>query len=84
MEELWQAIVHSVAKMPYLEKSLSWSSAHFLFGLFVFMILSYMRRLYILEVNLLSVVSFAIIFSHSEGCLSSCSQFPLLCKSFSV
>ena len=44
----------------------------FLLGLFVFMILSYMRCLYILEINPLSVVSFAIIFSHSEGCLSSC------------
>ena len=28
-----------------------------------------MNCLYILEVNSLSVVSFAIIFSHSEGCL---------------
>ena len=28
-----------------------------------------MSCLYILEINLLSVVSFAIIFSHSEGCL---------------
>ena len=28
-----------------------------------------MSCLYILEVNLLSVVSFAIIFSHSKGCL---------------
>ena len=29
-----------------------------------------MSCLYILEINPLSVVSFAIIFSHSEGCLS--------------
>ena len=28
-----------------------------------------MRRLYIFEINSLSVASFAIIFSHSEGCL---------------
>ena len=28
-----------------------------------------MSCLYILEINSLSVVSFAIIFSHSEGCL---------------
>ena len=28
-----------------------------------------MSSLYILEINPLSVVSFAIIFSHSEGCL---------------
>ena len=37
-------------------------------GLFVFLALSCMR-LYILEINPLSVVSFAIIFSHPEGCL---------------
>ena len=35
--------------------------------------------LYILEINPLSVVSFAIIFSHSEGCL-----FTLLIVSFAV
>ena len=45
------------------------SSAHFLFGLFIFLVLSYMNYLYILEVNSLSIVSFAITFSHSEGCL---------------
>ena len=41
----------------------------FFIGLFVFLVLSYMNCLYILEVNSLSVVSFAIIFSHYEGCL---------------
>ena len=45
------------------------SSAHFLIGLFVFLILSCMSCLYILEINPLSVDSFANIFSHSEGCL---------------
>ena len=35
--------------------------------------------LYILEINPSSVVSFAIIFSHSEGCL-----FTLLIVSFAV
>ena len=43
--------------------------AHFLIGLFVFRILSCMRCLYILEINPLSVASFAIIFSHFEDCL---------------
>ena len=43
-------------------------SFHFLIGLFVFLILNCMSCLYILEINPLSVVSFAIIFSHSEGC----------------
>ena len=50
-------------------KCLSGSSVQCLIGLFVFLILSYMSCLYILEVNLLSVALFAIIFSHFEGCL---------------
>ena len=45
------------------------SFSHFLIGLFVFLALSCMSCLYILEINPLSVVSFGIVFSHSEGCL---------------
>ena len=54
-------------------------SAHFLNGLFVFLILSCMSCLYILEINPLSVNSFQNIFSHSEGCL-----FVLFMVSFVV
>ena len=57
-------------------------SMHFLIGLFVFLILSFMSCLYILEINPLSIVSFANIFYHSEGCLFIYLWFPLLCKSF--
>ena len=54
--------------MSSLEKGLFSSFYHFLIGLFVFLVLSCMSCLYVLEVNPLSVVSFALIFSHSEGC----------------
>ena len=65
--------------MTSLEKYLFSSLTHFLIGLFVFLVLNYMRGLYILEMNSLSVFSFIIILSHSEGCL-----FTLYIVSFIV
>ena len=61
------------------EKCLFSSLTCFLIGSFIFQELSCRSCLYIFEVNSLSVVSFAIIFSHSEGCL-----FTLLIVSFVV
>ena len=51
----------------------------FLSGLFIFLELSCRNCLYIFEIGCLSVASFAIVFSHSEGCL-----FTLLIVSFVV
>ena len=62
-----------------LEKCLFSSLAHLLIGSFIFLELSCRSFLYIFEISFLSVASFAIIFSHSEGCL-----FTLLIVSFVV
>ena len=60
-----------------LEKRLFSSLTHFFIGSFIFLELSCSSCLYIFEISCLSVASFGIIFSHSEGCL-----FTLLIVSF--
>ena len=62
-----------------LEKCLFSSLSNFLIWLLIFLELSYRSCLNIFEINSLSVASFAIISSHSEGCL-----FTLLTVSFVV
>ena len=66
-------------RMSSLEKCLFSPLARFLIGSLIFLELSCRSYLYIFEINSLSVASFAIIFSHSEGCL-----FTLLIVSFVV
>ena len=67
--------------MSSLEKCLFSPLAHSLTGSFIFLVLS--CCLCILEINSLSVVSFAVIFSHPEGCLYTLLYtFPHCAKSF--
>ena len=65
-----------------LEKCLFRSFPHFLTGLFDFLELSCMSCLYILEINPLSVISFGIILSHSEGCFHLAYSFLCCEKTF--
>ena len=64
--------------MSSLQKYLFSSLAHF-FDCAVYFSGIELQELLIFEINSLSVASFAIIFSHSEGCLS-----PFLIVSFAV
>ena len=68
--------------MSSLEKCLFSSLAHCLTASLIFLVLSCMSCLYILEINSLSISLFAIIFSHSEGCLFTLLIVSLMCRSF--
>ena len=68
-----------VSHLYVLFGEMSKSFSHYLIGFFVFLALSFISCFYILEIDPLSVVSFAIIFSYSEGCL-----FTLLIVSLAV
>ena len=54
----------------------------FWFFFFLVYMLSCISCWHILEINPLSIASFANIVSHSVGCHLSCLWFPALCKSF--
>ena len=82
--KIFRLLGHQLSSQIFYSKFIPGSSAHFWIGLLVCLLLSCMCCLYILEINPLSIDSFANIFSHSEVVYSSCLQFPLLCKSFQV
>ena len=68
--------------MSSLEKCLFSSLAHFLIESFIFLELNYSSWLYFFEINSLSVASFAVIFSHSEGCLFLAYSFLCCAEAF--
>ena len=55
-----------------------------LLGYLVFYTLSFIRCLFILEINPTSVALFANIFFHCKSVFLLCLWFPLLCKNFKL
>jgi len=66
--------------MSSSEKCLFSSLAYFRIGSFIFLKLCYMSCLHILEINSLSVILFAIICSHPEGCFFNLLIVSLIVK----
>ena len=75
-------IYFTTFSMASLKKIFLWKNVlcPFLIGLFVVLILSCMSSLYTLDINLLLDISFAVIFSHSVGCIFIFCRFPSLKK----